>query len=121
MSHTFTKAGTAGVTFSVAPVWPYSKRIQPRAKIGRNDNGSVVVATLGSPDTFYELRFEDLTQDDVDALDAFFAAIGHQAQTFSWTDHLSTVRTARLWDSDIAISQHAPDCFDVTLNILVGG
>jgi hypothetical protein len=121
VQHTFSKTGYSTVTLSVAPSFPYSRRVQPRQRVGRNEAGTVQVGTLGTPDTFYELRFESLPAADVSALEAFFDALKWQADTFIWTDHDATARPARLWDTDLAISQLAPDCFDVTLHLLVAG
>ena len=119
--HTFFHADAGTVTLTTAPLWPYTRRIVPRSKRGRSDAGDVVVATLGNPDTFYELRFEGLTQAEADALEAFFATIGYDADAFTWTDHDATARTARLWDSDLTLSQQAPDVHDLTLHLLVEG
>ena len=85
---TLSKSGVTTVTLSKASVFPGSSPKTINQFSGVSDNNTIRVASLGPAKKSFEIQFEQLTEADVVAVEAFFEdpLINWGVGSFTWTD-----------------------------------
>lgn len=118
---TFSKTGVTTVALSKGSTFPSGTPLTPNQFVGVSDANSVRVYSLGLPKRQLEAVFEQLTRNDVTALEAFFndPLVNWGVGTFTFTDEDSTAWTVRFLQPVFDPRQVSDNNFALTLTFTV--
>lgn len=114
---TLSKTGVTTVTLSKASIFPDRSPKTINQFTGISDNNTIRVASLGPPKQSFEVQFDQLTQQDITNIDAFFndPLVNWGVNSFTWTDENGLATVVRMLMTEFDPEGQSEDNFSLTL------